>query len=59
MRKIYQWDFSFGDESVMFLQPNCGSADDYETREECGSLTTPAWRTVPPQAVKHIILVLY
>lgn len=37
---------------------NCGSVCDYEKREECGSLTTRALRTVPSQAVKHIVVLL-
>lgn len=35
---------------------NCGAVRDYEKREECGSVTTRALRTVPSQAVKHILV---
>lgn len=59
MRKIYQRDFFLSDESVGFLLSDRRSVPDYEAGEECGSLTTQAWRTVPPRAAKHIILVPY
>ena len=46
------------DESRVFLALvlNRASVRDYEKREECGSLTTRAPRTVPSQAVKHILV---
>lgn len=62
MRKRYSINKRFlsCDESGVFLRfalvLNCGSVCDYEKREECGPLTTRALRTVPSQAVKHILV---